>query len=189
MGERCQGRVRGRRPKRPWRDGEVVLLEIDVAFTGQGRGENEGGACREDRRQEEEETLVVALELEASVSRDIEPVDDEAEEEPARRAQVQRRPQNAVARFDQAAPGREKLGERKGDQDRDDDRVEFEYRDRSSSDVACGRAFSCAAERPRRPAEVAGFQGLTLPEVDRKVARQFQPRLGGGRSNPAVGAS
>ena len=65
-----------------------MLFEIDVPFARQSRGENEGGTRREDRRQEEEETLVVAFELEAPISRDIEPVDDEAEEEPSGRAQV-----------------------------------------------------------------------------------------------------
>ena len=65
-----------------------MLFEIDVAFARQSRGENEGGTCREDRRQEEEETLVVAFELKAPIGRDIEPVDDEAEEKPTGRAQV-----------------------------------------------------------------------------------------------------
>ena len=65
-----------------------MLFEIDVAFARQSRGENEGGTCRKDRRQEEEETLVVAFELETPIGRDVEPVDDEAEEEPTGRAQV-----------------------------------------------------------------------------------------------------
>ena len=65
-----------------------MLFEIDVAFARQSRGENERGTCREDRRQEEEETLVVAFELKAPISRDIEPVDDEAEKKPTGRAQV-----------------------------------------------------------------------------------------------------
>ncbi len=65
-----------------------MLFEIDVAFARQSRGENERGTCREDRRQEEEETLVVTLELKAAISRDIEPVDDEAKEKPSGRAQV-----------------------------------------------------------------------------------------------------
>jgi hypothetical protein len=63
-------------------------------------------------------------------------VDDQAEEKPTGRAQVERGPQNAVARLDEAAPGRENLGEREGNQDRDNDGVEFEYRDCSSSGEA-----------------------------------------------------
>jgi hypothetical protein len=52
-------------------------------------------------------------------------VKDEAKEQPAGASQIETGLQDAIARLDDAAPGRENLRERKCDQNRDDYGVEF----------------------------------------------------------------
>jgi hypothetical protein len=106
-----------------------VLVEIDLTFAGHGWRENESGSCPKDRRREEEETLEIAFELQVAKCRYAEPMDDETEEEPAGRAQIEPGADNAVTRLDESSPGGQDLSKRKGNQDRDNDCVEFEFRD------------------------------------------------------------
>ena len=73
-----------------------MLVEIDLTFAGHGWRENESGSCPKDRRREEEETLKIAFELQVAKCRYAEPMDDETEEEPAGRAQIEPGPDNAV---------------------------------------------------------------------------------------------
>ena len=73
-------------------------------------------------------------------------MDDESEEEPTGHAQIEPGPENTVARRHESAPGGQDLRKREGNQDRDNDCVEFEIRDwlklrRGLTDLR----FSCRA--------------------------------------------
>ena len=74
-------------------------------------------------------------------------MDDENKEQPARRTQVEPGPEYAVAGLNESAPRGEDLGQREGNQDRDNDRVQFEVRDWLK--LQCGLTDMVFSGRPR----------------------------------------
>ena len=88
VGEPSQRCVSGGTSKCPGSNREVVRFEIDVAFDRHSWGENIRCSRRKYGRQEEKDALVVAFELEAPISGNVQPMRDEAEEKPTGSDQI-----------------------------------------------------------------------------------------------------
>ena len=64
-------------------------------------------------------------------------MENERQEQPAGHGDIESRPSDPTAAPDKLAPGRQDLGQREGNQDRDDDRIELEIRNGFASDPSC----------------------------------------------------
>ena len=85
-------------------------------------------------------------------------MENESKEQPAGQGDIQPRPSHPIAVPDKLAPGRQDLGQREGNQDRDDDRIELEIRNGLASDPSCltdrASAATDRADRQRHDTEV-----------------------------------